>query len=86
MKLPDPKMKTNESSTNDVINGNWVLKRKRKKIVPVKSTGNKKDFIPSESHTSTSSKRKIIKENSPDISPSKKKGNDGVSSYLCGIS
>ncbi|KAI3518860.1 hypothetical protein L1887_07705 [Cichorium endivia] len=60
-------MKNNESSTSDVINGNWVLKRKRKKTSfgPVKSNGNKQDSTQSE------------KENSSDRSPSKKKGNDG---------
>ncbi|XP_024972223.1 protein CHROMATIN REMODELING 4-like isoform X1 [Cynara cardunculus var. scolymus] len=86
MKQPDPKMKNNESSTSDVINGNWVLKRKRKKISfgPVKSNGNKNDSIPSESHTSSSSKCKSKKENSSDRSPSKKKGHDG-SYYECVI-
>ncbi|KAL4578136.1 hypothetical protein LXL04_014255 [Taraxacum kok-saghyz] len=82
MKHLDQKMKNNnESSTSDVINGNWVLKRKRKKTsfgqVKVNSNGNKQDSTPSESHTSTSSKCKIEKENSSDRSPSKKKGNDG---------
>ena len=73
-------MKNNESSTSDVINGNWVLKRKRKKISfgPVKSNGNKNESIPSESHTSSSAKSKSKKENSSDRSPSKKKGHDGV--------
>nr|XP_043631427.1 protein CHROMATIN REMODELING 4 isoform X2 [Erigeron canadensis] len=84
MKQLDPKMKNNESSTSDVINGNWVLKRKRKKIVPVKSNGNKTISIPVESHTSTSSKCKVKKEDSSDTSPSKKKGNAG-SDYNCVI-
>lgn len=81
MKHLDQKMKNNESSTSDVINGNWVLKRKRKKTSfgPVKSNGNKQDSTPSDSHTSTSSKCKANKDNSSDHSPSKKKGNDGVS-------
>ncbi|XP_023766968.1 protein CHROMATIN REMODELING 4 [Lactuca sativa] len=79
MKHLDQKMKNNESSTSDVINGNWVLKRKRKKTSfgPVKSNGNKQDSTPSDSHTSTSSKCKANKDNSSDHSPSKKKGNDG---------
>lgn len=75
-------MKNNESSTTDVINGNWVLKRKRKKIGPVKSNGNKNDAIPSDTHTNTSSKCKLKKDNSSDHSPSNTKGNDGVSYYL----
>ncbi|KAJ9541303.1 hypothetical protein OSB04_027809 [Centaurea solstitialis] len=81
MKHSDPKMKNNESSTSDVLNGNWVLKRKRKKISfgPVKSNGNKNESTPSESHTSSSSKCKSKKENSSDRSPSKKKGHDGNS-------
>ncbi|KAI3798449.1 hypothetical protein L1987_33725 [Smallanthus sonchifolius] len=66
-------MKNNELSTSDVINGNWILKRKRKKIGAVKANGNKNDSTPSDSHTSTSSKCKIKEERSP----SKKKGNDG---------
>lgn len=84
MRHLDPKMKNNQSSTGDVINGNWVLKRKRKKIGPIKSNGNKNDSIPSDSHTSTSSKCKIKRENSSDRSPSKKEGNDG-SCYECVI-
>lgn len=86
MRRLDPKMKNDESSTSDVINGNWTLKRKRKNIGSVKSNGKKNDSTPSDSHTSTSSKRKINEEDSSDRSPSKKKGNDGVSFYLRGFS
>ncbi|KAI3664920.1 hypothetical protein L6452_43532 [Arctium lappa] len=86
MKDPDSKMKNNELSTSDIINGNWVLKRKRKKIPSgqVKSNGNKTDSVPSESHTSTSSKGKLKKESSSDHSLSKEKGNDGYY-YECVI-
>ncbi|KAK1410859.1 hypothetical protein QVD17_37400 [Tagetes erecta] len=77
MRRLDPKMKNNESSTSDVINGNWILKRKRKNIGSGKSNGSKNNSTPSDSHTSTSSKCKINEEHSSDRSPSKKKGNDG---------
>lgn len=77
MEHRDPKMKTNESSNNDVINGNWVLKRKRKNIGPVKPNGNKKE---NSSDAKTLSKCNLKKENTSDGSLSRKKGNDGVSS------
>ncbi|KAK9062333.1 hypothetical protein SSX86_019519 [Deinandra increscens subsp. villosa] len=70
-------MKKNESSSDDVINGNWILKRKRKKIGAVKPNDDKNDSIPSDSHTSTSFKCEAKEERSSDRSPSKKKGNDG---------
>lgn len=81
MKDPDVKMKTNELSTSDIINGNWVMKRKRKKIPsgPLKPNGNMTDSVPLESHMSTSSKDKLKKESSSDCRPTKEKGNDGVS-------
>ncbi|KAI7751103.1 hypothetical protein M8C21_020508 [Ambrosia artemisiifolia] len=70
-------MKNNETSASDVINGNWTLKRKRKKIGAAKSNGKKNESTPSDSHTSTSSKCKIKEESSSDRSPSKKKRKDG---------
>nr|GEV28981.1 protein chromatin remodeling 4-like isoform X1 [Tanacetum cinerariifolium] len=81
MEHPAPKMKTNESSNNEVINGNWVLKRKRKNIGPVKPNGNKKE---NSSDANTLSKCNLKKENSSDGSLSKKKGNDG-SYYECTV-
>lgn len=81
MEDPDPKMKTNESSNNDVINGNWVLKRKRKNIGPVKPNGNKKE---NSSDAKILSKCNLKKENASDGSLSKKKGNDG-SYYECAV-
>ncbi|KAL8265884.1 hypothetical protein R6Q59_003228 [Mikania micrantha] len=79
MKDPDVKMKNNELSTSDIVNGNWVLKRKRKKITsgPVKPNGNVTDFVTSESHVSSSPKDKLKKESSSDQCPTKEKGNDG---------
>ncbi|KAF5768820.1 putative DNA helicase chromatin regulator PHD family [Helianthus annuus] len=70
-------MKNNESSASDLINGNWLSKRKRKKIGAAKSNGNKNESTPSDSRTSTSSKCKIKEESSSDRSPSKKKRKDG---------
>ncbi|KAK9074947.1 hypothetical protein SSX86_003266 [Deinandra increscens subsp. villosa] len=79
MKDADDKMKSSELSTSDIVNGNWVLKRKRKKIPsgPVKPNGDISDSVPSESHTSTSPKENLKKESSSDYCPTKEKGNDG---------
>ncbi|XP_076945061.1 LOW QUALITY PROTEIN: protein CHROMATIN REMODELING 4-like [Bidens hawaiensis] len=51
-------MNNNESSASDVINGNWTLKRKRKKIGALKSNGNKNDLTPSDSSDCLPSKKK----------------------------
>nr|XP_043638793.1 protein CHROMATIN REMODELING 4-like [Erigeron canadensis]XP_043638794.1 protein CHROMATIN REMODELING 4-like [Erigeron canadensis]XP_043638795.1 protein CHROMATIN REMODELING 4-like [Erigeron canadensis] len=78
MKDPDAKMKNNQLSTNDIINGNWALKRKRKKIPSgkVRSNGNITDSVPSES-THTAPKEKLKKESFSDHSPTKERGNEG---------
>ncbi|KAM0057228.1 putative DNA helicase chromatin regulator PHD family [Helianthus debilis subsp. tardiflorus] len=76
MKDPDVTMKNNnELSISDIMNGNWVQKRKRKKIPsgPIKPNGNATDSVPSESHATTSPKDK-----------SKAKGHDG-NYYECAI-
>ncbi|XP_076912724.1 protein CHROMATIN REMODELING 4-like [Bidens hawaiensis] len=51
-------MNNNESSASDVINGNWTLKRKRKKIGTLKSNGNKSDLTPVGSSDRLPSKNK----------------------------
>ncbi|CAI9277327.1 unnamed protein product [Lactuca saligna] len=75
----DPKMENNDLPTDDIINGNWVLKRKRKKTPSgsVKSNGNTTDSLNSESHTTISSKGKLKPDTSSDRTPVKEKGNDG---------
>ncbi|KAI3700239.1 hypothetical protein L2E82_44860 [Cichorium intybus] len=86
MEEVDPKMKDKDLSTGDTINGNWILKKKRKKIhsEPVKSNDNTTDSLASESHTSTSSKGKLKQECTSDRKPFKEKGNDGYY-YECVI-
>ncbi|KAI7738769.1 hypothetical protein M8C21_031707, partial [Ambrosia artemisiifolia] len=68
----------NELSTSDLMNGNWVSKRKRKKIPSgaIKLNGNVADSVPSESLTSNSSKDKLKKESSSDFGPTKERGHD----------
>jgi hypothetical protein len=72
-------MKDNSSTSSKMISRNWVLKRKRKKILygRVVSTG-KEDNLESPRNTSAA-KRRPKSEQSSDLSSSKKKGNDGVS-------
>ena len=80
-------MKDNSSTSSKMISRNWVLKRKRKKILygRVVSTS-KEDNLESPRNTSAA-KRKPKSELSSDLSTSKKKGNDGVSYpfVLCSI-
>ncbi|KAF3450016.1 hypothetical protein FNV43_RR06095 [Rhamnella rubrinervis] len=67
-----------------MINRNWVLKRKRRKLPygPDLSNGKEHNSATSESPRNTSSaKRKVKSEIINDRFSSKKKGNDGVS-YL----
>ncbi|CAK7355848.1 unnamed protein product [Dovyalis caffra] len=70
-------MKDNSSTSSKMISRNWVLKRKRKKILHgrVVSTG-KEDNLESPRNTSAA-KRRPKCELSSDLSSSKKKGNDG---------
>jgi hypothetical protein len=80
-------MKENGSSTSKMINRNWVLKRKRRKLPcgPVLSNGKEEDSsVVSESPMNTSSaKRRLKSEINSERCSSKKKGNDGVSYLLC---
>ncbi|KAI5601740.1 hypothetical protein BDE02_01G111900 [Populus trichocarpa] len=77
-------MKDNSSTSSKMISRNWVLKRKRKKILygRVVSTG-KEDNLESPRNTSAA-KRRPKSEQSSDLSSSKKKGNDGYY-YECVI-
>lgn len=73
-------MKENGSMTSKMINRNWVLKRKRRKLPcgPDLSNGKEGTSIASESTGNTSSaKRRLKGEASSDRSALKKKGNDG---------
>lgn len=77
-------MKENGSMTSKMINRNWVLKRKRRKLPcgPDLSNGKEGTSIASESTGNTSSaKRRLKGEASSDRSALKKKGNDGVSCF-----
>lgn len=79
-------MKDNSSSTSTMINRNWVLKRKRRKLPygPDLSNGKEDSSAASESQgkTSSSAKRRLTNEIISERLSSKKKGNDGVS-YPC---
>ncbi|KAA8537227.1 hypothetical protein F0562_029705 [Nyssa sinensis] len=80
-------MKESSSLTSKMINRNWVLKRKRRKLPSGPDTSNAKDdnSIVSESPTNTSSsKRRLKNEISSNNSSNKKKGNDGYY-YECVI-
>uniref|UniRef100_A0A6P4A959 protein CHROMATIN REMODELING 4 isoform X1 n=1 Tax=Ziziphus jujuba TaxID=326968 RepID=A0A6P4A959_ZIZJJ len=73
-------MRENSSSTSKMINRNWVLKRKRRKLPygPDLSNGKEHNAAASESPRNTSStKRKLKSEIINDRFSSKKKGNDG---------
>lgn len=75
-------MKDSGSTTSKMINRNWVLKRKRKKLLygRVLANGKEEKLAALESPRSTSAaKRRAKSELSSDLSSSKKKGNDGVS-------
>ncbi|XP_022725940.1 protein CHROMATIN REMODELING 4-like isoform X2 [Durio zibethinus] len=79
-------MKDTISSNNKMINRNWVLKRKRRKLPcgPSLSNGKEENLVASESPRSTSAKRRLKGEISSDQLSSKKKGNDGYY-YECVI-
>uniref|UniRef100_A0A2N9IWR4 CHD3-type chromatin-remodeling factor PICKLE n=1 Tax=Fagus sylvatica TaxID=28930 RepID=A0A2N9IWR4_FAGSY len=73
-------MKESGSSTNKMINKNWVLKRKRRKLPygPAISNGKEDSSVASESPKSSSSaKRRLKSEINSERFSSKKKGNDG---------
>lgn len=79
-------MKEGSSSPSKMINRNWVLKRKRRKLPhgPDISNGKEDGSAASESprKTSSSVKRRLNNEIVSDRFSSKKKGNDGVSFYI----
>ncbi|KAK3188977.1 hypothetical protein Dsin_028538 [Dipteronia sinensis] len=80
-------MKDNCSSTSKMINRNWVLKRKRRKLPcgPDLTNGKEENLGGSEStRNSSSAKRRLKSEISSERSSSKKKGNDGYY-YECVI-
>ncbi|KAK2634973.1 hypothetical protein Ddye_029765 [Dipteronia dyeriana] len=80
-------MKDNCSSTSKMINRNWVLKRKRRKLPcgPDLTNGKGENLGGSESlRNSSSAKRRLKSEISSERSSSKKKGNDGYY-YECVI-
>ncbi|KAK2967131.1 hypothetical protein RJ640_006840 [Escallonia rubra] len=72
-------MKDSGSLSSNMINRNWVLKRKRRKLPcgPDTSNGNKSNTVALESPTNTSSKRRLKLETTSEHSSSKKKGDDG---------
>eukprot|EP00257_Ricinus_communis_P018738 XP_015577536.1 protein CHROMATIN REMODELING 4 [Ricinus communis] len=80
-------MKDNGSTTSKMINRNWVLKRKRKKILygRVLANGKEEKLAPLESpRNASAAKRRSKCELGSDLSSSKKKGNDGYY-YECVI-
>ncbi|XP_031278489.1 protein CHROMATIN REMODELING 4-like isoform X3 [Pistacia vera] len=80
-------MKDNSSSTSKMINRNWVLKRKRRKLPcgPDLSNGKEENLGGSETPRNTSSSKRRLKiEINSDRPSSKKKGNDGYY-YECVI-
>ncbi|XP_044509205.1 protein CHROMATIN REMODELING 4-like isoform X2 [Mangifera indica] len=79
-------MKDSSSSSSKMINRNWVLKRKRRKLPcgPDLSNGKEENLGGSETPRNTSSKRKLKIEMNSDRPSSKKKGNDGYY-YECVI-
>ncbi|XP_050367230.1 protein CHROMATIN REMODELING 4 isoform X2 [Argentina anserina] len=74
-------MKDNSSSTSTMLNRNWVLKRKRRKLPygPAVSNGKEDASAASECQgkSSSSAKRRLTNEIISDRLSSKKKGNDG---------
>lgn len=75
-------MKDNGSLASKIINRNWVLKRKRRKLPygPDLSNSKEKNSMPSEPlRNTTSAKQRRENEISSTLSSSKKKGHDGVS-------
>lgn len=77
-------MKESYSDTNQNLDRNWVLKRKRRKLPcgTDKSSGREKNSKSGEYPSSTSSKRDLKEKVSSDHSHSKKKGTDGVSYFF----
>lgn len=77
----DLKMKDNGSSTSRMINRNWVLKRKRRRLPCGQDVSNGKEdnSLALESPRNNSSGKRRLKGDINSVrSASKKKGNDGV--------
>ncbi|CAI9782237.1 unnamed protein product [Fraxinus pennsylvanica] len=72
-------MRENVSDTSKILNRNWVLKRKRRKLPcgTDKSSGREKNSKFIECSSSTSSKRGLKEKLASDHSSGKKKGTDG---------
>ncbi|KAF5733572.1 Chromatin remodeling complex subunit [Tripterygium wilfordii] len=72
-------MKDNSSTSSKMINRNWVLKHKRKRLLcgSAISSGKEEKSVALESPRFSSAKRRVNNEASSDLSLSKKKGNDG---------
>ncbi|MBA0717162.1 hypothetical protein Golax_004999 [Gossypium laxum] len=79
-------MKDISSLNSKMINRNWVLKRKRRKLPcgPSLANGKEENLLASESPRGSSAKRRLKGEIITDQSSSKKKGNDGYY-YECVI-
>lgn len=73
-------MKDNSSVTSKMVNRNWVLKRKRKKLPygPDTSKSKKNNSAPSESPGNVSSNHELKSKITSARFSRKKKGNDGV--------
>ncbi|CAK9136426.1 unnamed protein product [Ilex paraguariensis] len=82
----DSKMKDNNPGTSKMLNKNWVLKRKRRKLPcgSDMSSGRESKSKPSESPANTSSVRRLKIQTTFERTSSKKKGNDGYY-YECVI-
>lgn len=76
-------MKESSTENSTMLNRNWVLKRKRRKLpAGAVKFGDKSKFYNSLKFPSTTrSKRELKEDDSPDQRSGKRKGNDGVS-YL----
>lgn len=78
-------MKENGPMAGKMINRNWVLKRKRRKLPCGPDISNIKEdgSVVSEALRNLGSEKHGLKsEKSPDLVSSKRKGNDGVSLIL----
>lgn len=77
-------MRENDSDTSKILNRNWVLKRKRRKLPcgTEKSNGREKNGKSVEYSSSTSSKRGLKEKVASDHSSGKKRGTDGVSPFF----
>lgn len=77
-------MKENGSMEGKVLNRNWLMKRKRRKIPYGIDTcsGKQQNSKPLELLSNTSSLRRLKNEKSSDHPSSKRKGDDGVCSFF----